>query len=102
MDDLLDRYYFLKSNQDEVNHLNNTVTPKEIETVIKNLPGPNVFSLEFNKTFKKKKLIAILLKLFHKKETEGTIPNSFTEATVTLKQKPHKDSTKKEFQSNFF
>ena len=36
------------------------------------------------------------LKLFHKLETEGTLPNSFYEATITLTCKPHKDLTKKE------
>jgi hypothetical protein len=37
-----------------------------------------------------------ILQLFHKIETEGTLPNSFYEATVTLIPKLHKDSTKKE------
>jgi hypothetical protein len=37
----------------------------------------------------------ILLKLFHKTETEGTFPDSIYEAIVTLISKPHKDSTKK-------
>jgi hypothetical protein len=32
----------------------------------------------------------ILLKLFHEMETEGTLQNSFYEATVTLIPKPHK------------
>ena len=36
------------------------------------------------------------LKLFHKSEREGTLPNSFYEATITLTCKPHKDLTKKE------
>jgi hypothetical protein len=40
--------------------------------------------------------IQILLKLFHKIETEGTLPNSFYEATITLIPKSHKDQTKKE------
>jgi hypothetical protein len=38
----------------------------------------------------------MLLILFHKIETEGTLPNSFYEATITLIPKPHKDPTKKE------
>jgi hypothetical protein len=36
------------------------------------------------------------LKLFHKIETEGTLPNLFYEATITLIPKPHKDPTRKE------
>ena len=38
----------------------------------------------------------ILFKLFHKIETEGILPNSFYEATISLMPKPHKDPTKKE------
>ena len=41
----------------------------------------------------------ILLKLFQKKKKnaeEGTLPNSFYEATITLIPKPDKDNTKKE------
>jgi hypothetical protein len=40
--------------------------------------------------------MSIFLKLSHKLETEGTMSNSFYEATVTLVPKPHKDQTKKE------
>jgi hypothetical protein len=40
-------------------------------------------------------VISVFLKLFHKIETEGTIPNSYYEATITLIPKPHKDPTKK-------
>jgi len=38
----------------------------------------------------------ILLKLFQKVVEEGTLPNSFYEATITLIPKPAKDNTKKE------
>jgi hypothetical protein len=44
----------------------------------------------------KEDLIPVLFKLFHKVETEGTLPNSFYEATITLIPKSHKDPTKKE------
>jgi hypothetical protein len=43
-----------------------------------------------------KKTISLLFKLFHKRGPEGTLPNSFYEATVMLIPKPHKDPTKKE------
>ena len=38
----------------------------------------------------------ILLKLFQKTSEEGTLPNSFYQATITLTPKPDKDNTKKE------
>jgi hypothetical protein len=100
IDNFLDRYQVLKLNQDQINDLNSPISPKEIEAVINSLPtkkspGPDGFSVEFYQTFKED-LIPTLLKLFHKIETEGTLPNSFCEATITLIPKPHKDPTKKE------
>jgi hypothetical protein len=56
---------------------------------------PDDFSANFYQTFKEE-LIPTLLKLFHKVETEGTLPNSFYKATITLILKPHKGPTKKE------
>ena len=35
MDDFLDKYYLPKLNQDQVNHLNISITPVEIEAIIK-------------------------------------------------------------------
>jgi hypothetical protein len=100
MDNFLDRYQKPKLNQDQINDLNSPISPKEIERVINNLtitksPGPDGFSTELYQTFKEV-LIPILFKLFHKIESEGTLPNSFYEATITLIPKPHKDPTKKE------
>ena len=37
----------------------------------------------------------ILLKLFKKITEEGTLPNSFYKATITLIPKPDKDNTQK-------
>jgi hypothetical protein len=87
-DNFLDRYQITKLNLDQINHLNFPITPKEIEAAIKSLPtkkrpGPDVFIAEFYQIFKED-LILILFKLYYKKDTEGTLPNSFYEATVML------------------
>jgi hypothetical protein len=99
MDNFLYRYQVSKLNQDQINDLNSPISPKEIEAVIKSLPtkkspGPDGFSAEFYQTFKEN-LIPILFKLFHKIETEGTLLNSFYEATITLITKPHKEPRKR-------
>ena len=80
--------------------MNDPVTSTEIKTVIKNHPKnessvPNVFRGKFYQTFREE-LMAILLKLFQKIAEEGTLPNLFYKATITLIPKPEKDNTHKE------
>ena len=80
--------------------MNNPVTSTEIEAMIKNIPqskspGPDGFTGEFYQAFREK-LRVILLKLFQKLAEEGTLSNSFYEATITLIPKPDKDNTQKE------
>jgi hypothetical protein len=89
-----------KLNKDQVNNPNSPIFPKEIEVVINSLPnkkspGPDGFSAEFYQTLKKD-LIPVLHKLCHKIEVEGTHPNSFYEATITLIPKQQKDPRKRE------
>ena len=80
--------------------MNNPITRTETEPVIKHLPkdkspGPDGFTGEIYQTFREE-LMSILLKLFQTIAEEGTLPNSFYEATITPITKPDKDNTKKE------
>jgi hypothetical protein len=88
IDKFLDTYYHPKLNQEDINHLNRSITCNEVEAAIKSLPkkkrsGPDGFSAEFYQTFKEE-LIPTLLKLFHEIERKGTLPNSFYEVSITL------------------
>ena len=67
MDKFLEKYYFTKLNQEEIENLNRSTTSTEIETVIKNLPankspGSDGFTAEFYQKFREE-LTPILLKL---------------------------------------
>ena len=81
--------------------MNNPIASTEIEAMIKkNLsknksPGPDGFKGEFYQTFREEPM-PILLKLIQKTAEEGTLSNSFYEATNTLIPKPDGDNTKKE------
>ena len=100
MGKFLEKYNVPKLNQEEIKNLNRPITSMEIEMVIRNLPtnkspGPDSFTAEFYQKCREE-LTCILLKLFQKIAEEGTLPNIFYEATITLMPKPDKDSTKKE------
>ena len=96
---ILEKFNLPRQNQEEIEVMNKPITSTEIKTAIKNLPKkqkPRTRWLhnEFYQTFKKE-LIPSLLKLFQKVEEEGTLPNSFYEAIITLIPKPDKDNTQK-------
>ena len=104
MNKFLGKYNLPKLNQEEIENLNRPITSTEIETVIRNLPankspGPDGFTAEFYQKFRDE-LAPILLKLFQQIAEEGTLPNSFYEATITLIPKPDKDPTKRKLQAN--
>jgi hypothetical protein len=84
----------------DINHLNRSITQNEIEAAIKSLPKnkspePDGFTAEFFQTFKEE-LIPTLLKLSHKIEREGKLPNLYYQASITLIPKPGKETSKKE------
>ena len=98
MDRFLEKFNLPRLNQEEIEIMNNPITSTETEAVVKNLPknkspGPDGFTGEFYQTFREE---PVLLKLFQKPAKEGTFPNSFYEATITLIPKPDKDNTEKE------
>ena len=99
MDRFLDKFNLPILNQEEIEIMSNPSTSTDIEAVIKNppqnkSPGPDGFTGEFYQTFREE-LMPILLNLFQKIAEEGTLPNSFYKATITLIPNPDKDNTKK-------
>ena len=92
MDKFLEMHNLPRLNQEEIENMKRPITSTEIETVIKNLPTnksprPDGFTGEFYQTFREE-LTPILLKHFQNISEEGTLPNSFYEATITLIPKP--------------
>ena len=64
-------------------------------TTTKKRQGADGISAEFYQTFIED--LIPLFKLFHKIETEGTLPHLFYEAKITLIPKPHKPKKKENF-----
>ena len=67
IDKFLEKYNFPKLNQEEIEDLNRPITSKEIEIVIRNLPGnkspgPDGFTAEFYQKFREE-LTPIIFKL---------------------------------------
>ena len=106
MDRFLEKFNLPRLNQEEIEIMNNPSTEiasTEIEVVIKKKkkvpkhksPGPDGFTGEFYQKFRED-VMPSLLKLFQKMAEEGTLPNSFYEATITSTPKPDKDNAKRE------
>ena len=78
MDKFLEKYNFLKLNQEEIENLHRPITSTEIETVIRNLPankspGPDGFTAEFYQKFREE--LTPILTLLLQKIAEGIPPN---------------------------
>ena len=104
MDNFLEKYNLPRLTKEETQNLNKPINSKEIESVIEKLHknktfGPDGFTTEFYQTYRED-IIPILLKVFQKTEDKRILPNSFYEASITLIQKPGKDTTKKKLQTN--
>ena len=98
MDKFLEKYSLPRLSQEKTDNLNRQITRSEVESVIKifppnKRPRPGGYTREFYQTYKDE-LIPILLRIFQIIEEEGTLPNLFYEATITLIPKPN--TTKKE------
>ena len=99
MDNVLEKYNLPKLNKEEAESLNRPITADQIEVIIKKLPthkspAPDGFTGEFYKAFKEE-LTPILHRLFVKIQTDGRLPNSFSEARIILMPKPDKDTRRK-------
>jgi len=99
MDRFLEKFNLPRLNQGEIEIMNNPIAGMWLKLKLwskisqKNKsPGPDGFTGEFYQVFREE-LMPSFLKLFKKIAEEGTLPNSFYKATITLIQKPDKDNT---------
>ena len=103
MDKFLEKYNFLKLNQEEIEDLNRPSKAQKLK-LIRNFPankspGPDGFTAEFYEKFREE-LTRILLKLFQEIAEEGKLPNSFYEATITLIPNQTRCHKKRKLQAN--
>ena len=92
MERFLEKFSLPRKKQEEIEIMNNSIISSGIKTVMKNFlknksPGPDSFIGKFYQTFRVE-LISIFLKFFQKFAQEGTLPNLFYKATITLISKP--------------
>ena len=97
MDRFLEKFNLPRLNQEEIEIINNPITSTEIKAVIKNLPKnkspePEDFT-EFYQTFKEE--LNVYPSKTQKIAEEGTLPNSFYEASISLIPKPKTTQKKK-------
>jgi hypothetical protein len=91
IDKFLNTYETLNLYQEVIKNLNRYITSNEIVTVIKNFltkksPGPDEFTTELHQTFKEE-LTPVFLKLLHKVQKEGILPNTFYEYQSNIKKR---------------
>jgi hypothetical protein len=99
MNKFLDTYNHLKLNQEYINHLNRSSFNKEVEAAIDSLKHRTSRTWQNHHWF-----LPDLLgrtntntpQLIHENKEEGTLPNSFYEANITLNPIPDKYKTKEE------
>lgn len=91
MGQFLERYNVQKLTQEEIDNPNRPLSIWEIKKLIiifpNKTPGPDVFTSEFDQTFKED-MIPVLCNLFQKIGAERVLPDSFYKANTTLIPKP--------------
>ena len=100
MDKFLKTYKLPRVNHEEIENLNRPITSKESESVVQTLP-----TVMWSRTTwlhwwippnSQRRINTSPSQTLPKIDEEGTLPNSFYEASITRIPKPDKDVTKKE------